>query len=65
MTFCCGVSFGGAGSANCSVEAVLLGFEWAYGPVAVNRVASMAERAIVGEMGRRLGDGLGWIGESF
>jgi hypothetical protein len=41
LTFCCGVSFFGAGSANCSVVARPPGFVCAHTPVAVKRVASL------------------------
>jgi len=45
-TFCCGVSFGGAGDWAAIVEARFIGFEVAYGPVDVKRVASATERGI-------------------
>jgi hypothetical protein len=41
LTFCCGVSFFGAGSANCSVVARPPGLVCAHTPVAVKRVASL------------------------
>lgn len=44
--FCCGVSFGGGGEAKERCVAL----EWAYGPVAVNRVASCAERAMLAKL---------------
>ena len=40
LTFCCGVSFLGAGSANCSVVALPPGLVCAQTPVAVKRVDS-------------------------
>lgn len=51
LTFCCGVSFFGAGSANCRVVARPPGFVCAHTPVAVNRVESftfldMAEKFV-------------------
>lgn len=40
LTFCCGVSFLGAGSANCRVVVRPPGFVCAHTPVAVKRVES-------------------------
>ena len=44
MTFCCGVSPGGAGPAYLRIGLMLFRLAFAKGPVAVNRVASIAER---------------------
>ena len=44
MTFCCGVSPGGAGPAYLRIGLLLFRLAFAKGPVAVNRVASIAER---------------------
>ena len=43
LTFCCGVSFFGAGSANCSVVARPPGRVCAHTPVAVKRVESFGD----------------------
>lgn len=46
-TFSRGVSPGGAGGANARYAADLDDLEFAYGPVAVKRVASTADRGMV------------------
>ena len=46
MTFCCGVSPGGAGPAYLRIGLLVFRPAFANGPVAVNRVASTAERGM-------------------